>query len=147
MSDIKVEFSNVFLVSEIGIWVAVMAAPFECLEASFFCYLTCKARHTKNTYDLFSLHLDAKNRRVGGEKQSLAFLVVKRNSHNFKSLFMWFSTFLLLKDFYHKVSSSFFRIFLYCYLLHILAHCSTFLRFFNCLTKVDFFGVWRENSN
>ena len=36
MPLIKVEFSNVFLVSEIGIWVAVMAAPFECLEASFF---------------------------------------------------------------------------------------------------------------
>lgn len=35
MSDIKVEFSNVF-VSEIGIWVAVMAAPFECLEGPFF---------------------------------------------------------------------------------------------------------------
>ena len=42
MSDIKVEFSNVFLVSEIGIWVAVMAASFECLEASFFATLLAK---------------------------------------------------------------------------------------------------------
>ena len=108
-----------------------------------FCYLhCCKARHTKNTYDLFSLHLDAKNRRVGGEKQSLAFLVLKRNSHNFKSLFMWFSTFLLLKDFYHKVSSSFFRIFLYCYLLHILAHCSTFFKILKLPYKIRFFGVF-----
>ena len=120
MSDIKVEFSNVVFSKWNRHLGGCYGGSFWVSRSLLFCYLhCCKARHTKNTYDLFSLHLDAKNRRVGGEKQSLAFLVLKRNSHNFKSLFMWFSTFLLLKDFYHKVSSSFFRIFLYCYLLHI----------------------------
>ena len=116
-----------------------MAAPFECLEASFFAtFIAAKLGIPKIPMTCLVCTSMQKNRRVGGEKQSLAFLVLKRNSHNFKSLFMWFSTFLLLKDFYHKVSSSFFRIFLYCYLLHILAHCSTFFTFFNCFKNFFF---------